>query len=122
MATNIHPIYPGGDEPAARVEDDELVIDGFHEHDPHVVALAKEAENVDGLVHDLLAVGGRAMTAAQTSTDVAIVEKAFGEMSTAFTSDLDRFGEELEKKTAELLDEEDGALPRSLGQFESRLE
>ncbi len=74
------------------------------------------------LVHDLLAIGGRAMSAAQTTTDVAIVEKAFDDMSTTFTRGLDHFGEELEKKTSELLDEEDGALPRSLEEFKKELE
>src|SRR6266545_6673924 len=117
MATNVVPMHDDSDGATARIENDELVLDDFHEHDPHVVALAKETDDVDALVHDLLAVGGRAMTAAQTTTDVAIVEKAFGDMTTTFTTELDRFGGELEKKTTELLDDENGALPRSLEQF-----
>lgn len=120
MATNVHHMHAGGD-PAARLEDDHLVLEGFHERDPRVVALAHEASDLDALVHDLLAVGGRAMSAAQTTTDVAIVEKAFGEMSTTFTGELVRFGDELEKKTTELLDGDDGALPRSFGQFKAQL-
>jgi hypothetical protein len=86
------------------------------------VALAKEAGDVDALVHDLLAVGGRAMSAAQTTTDVAIVESAFGDMQTTFAGELARFGSELEKKTSELLDADDGALPRSFEQFKFQLE
>jgi hypothetical protein len=112
----------GGHDPAARVENDELILENFREHDPRVVALAKDAENIDVLVHDLMAIGGRAMSAAQTTTDVAIVEKAFDEMSSTFTRGLDRFGEELEKKTSELLDEQTGALPRSLEVFTQALE
>src|SRR5438045_2711180 len=108
MATNVHPITLPA---AAHVEGDVLVLDGFQEHDPHVVALAREAADPDALVHDLLGVGGRAMTAAQTTTDVAIVEKAFGEMSTTFARGLDRFSDDLEKKTTELLDDDDGLLP-----------
>src|SRR5438309_5236240 len=107
MATNVHVINPG-DEPAARIEGDELVLNDFREDDPRVVALAKDAENLDALIHDLLAVGGRAMSAAQTTTDVAIVEKAFDELTTSFTSNLDRFGSDLEKTASELLDEETG--------------
>lgn len=122
MASNVLSINPGGDEPAARIENDQLVLDDFRERDPHVVALAKDAENIDMLVHDLLAVGGRAMTAAQTTTDVAIVEKAFDDMTGTFTRELDQFGEDLEKKTTELLDEKTGALPRSLEEFKSKLE
>ena len=45
------------------------------------------------------AIGARALTAAQTTSDVAIVEKAFGEMTSSFTRGLDGFGQELEKKT-----------------------
>src|SRR4051794_31086452 len=122
MASNVVPMTAGGNETAARIENDELVLKNFREHDQRVVALAKEAENIDMLVHDLLAIGGRAMSAAQTTTDVAIVEKAFDEMSTTFTRGLDDFGEELEKKTSELLDDEAGALPRSLGEFKKALE
>jgi hypothetical protein len=87
-----------------------------------VVALAREAANLDVLVHDLLAVGGRAMSAAQTTTDVVIVEKAFGEMTSTFTGELVRFGDELEKKTTELLDGDDGAQPRSFEQFKKQVE
>jgi len=57
--------------------------------------------------------------AAQTATDVAIVEKA---LATTFTGGLVRFGDELEKKTSELLDSDDGALPRSFEQFKPQLE
>ena len=99
----------------AVARDNELVLESFHEHDPQVVALAKEADDLEALVHDLLAVGGRAMSAAQTTTDVAIVEKAFGDMTTTFTGELVRFGDEFEKKTTELLDDEDGTLPRCSG-------
>jgi hypothetical protein len=121
MATEIHQLHPGT-EPAARVEGDQLILDNFREHDPRVVALASEANDVDSLVHDLLAVGGRAMTAAQTTTDVAIVEKAFGEMSSTFTGELARFGDEFEKKTSELLDGDAGTLPRSFEHFKHQLE
>lgn len=106
MATNLLPIQ--SDENEVRVENDVLVLENFREPDARVVAVAKEAENVEALVHDLLAVGGRAMTAAQTTTDVAIVEKAFGEMTSAFTGELDRFSHELDKKTTEMLDDDSG--------------
>lgn len=121
MASNVLPIQSEGDEPA-RVENNELVLENFRERDPHVVGLAKDAENVEALVHDLFAIGGRAMTAAQATTDVAIVEKAFSEMTSSFTTGLDKFSADLEEKTTELLDEEAGALPRSLEDFKTNLE
>jgi hypothetical protein len=111
-----------GIEPAARMEGDTLVLDGFHERDPQVLALAREADDIDAVVHDCLVVGARAMTAAQATTDVAVVEQAFGDMTSTFTSGLESFAGELDAKTKELLDGEEGALPRSLEDFKSELE
>src|SRR6266540_5112518 len=88
-----------GIEPAARMEGDALVLDGFRERDPQVLALAREADNIDALVHDCLVVGARAMTAAQATTDVAVVEKAFDDMTLRFASGLDSFAGELDSKT-----------------------
>jgi hypothetical protein len=62
------------------------------------------------------------MTAAQATTDVAVVEKAFGDMTNSFTRGLDEFSDELEAKTKELLDGDEGALPRSFDEFSTRLE
>ena len=121
MATNVHPIHSAGSS-AAKLDGDALVLENFHEDDPRVVALAKESADLEALVHDLLSVGGRAMSAAQTTTDVAIVERAFDDMTAKFTTGLDQFGSELEKKTTELIDGEDGALPRWSAQFQKQLE
>ncbi|MDP9280021.1 MAG: hypothetical protein M3P00_11440 [Gemmatimonadota bacterium] len=121
MAT-VLPITQSDGAPTARIEGDALVLDGFHEHDAQVVALAENAENIDALVHDCLAVGARALTAAQATTDVAVVEKAFGDMTDSFSRGLEEFSEEFAAKTKELLDEEQGALPRSLGEFKSEIE
>jgi hypothetical protein len=122
LSSNVLPINPGGERPSARIEKNELVLDDFRERDPQVLALAKDAENLDALVHDCLAVGARAMTAAQATTDVAVVEKAFGEMTSTFTRGIDEFSDELETRTKELLDGEDGALPRSFEEFKGQLE
>src|SRR5262245_17660208 len=113
MASNVVSM-PEDDRSAARIENDELIIEEFHERDGHVVALAKESTDVEDLVHELLRVGSRALAAAQTSTDVAVVEKAFDDMTTAFNGDLERLGGELEKKAVEFFDSESGVLPRSL--------
>jgi hypothetical protein len=62
------------------------------------------------------------MTAAQATTDVAVVEKAFGDMTSTFSRDLESFTSELDTRTRELLDGEDGALPRSFEGFRTELE
>lgn len=122
MTTKVIPLTPDDDDRRAWLDKDELVLDGFRERDPHVVSLAKEAESIEALAHDCLAIGARAMTAAQATTDVAVVEKAFGDMATSFTSGLEQFSEELDTKTKELLDGEDGALPRSFEEFKAEVE
>jgi hypothetical protein len=121
MASNVIDITAGL-EPVARIEDDVLVLDGFRECDAQVVALVGAADDADGTVHDILTVGARALTAAQATTDVAVVEKAFGDMTSTFSRDLESFATELDTKTRELLDGEDGALPRSFQEFRDAME
>src|SRR5262245_50839690 len=122
MAGKVIEINSVDREPAARVEGDELVLEGFVERDPHVVALVRESEDPDALVHDIMVVGGRAMSAARVTTETAVVEKAFDDMTITFSQGLDAFTGELETRTRELLDGEDGALPRSFEEFRSELE
>jgi hypothetical protein len=121
MASNVIDIT-AGIEPAARIEGDALVLDGFRERDAQVVALVSAADDPDGTVHDVLVVGTRALMAAQATTDVAVVEKAFGDMTSTFSRDLESFATELDTKTRELLDGEEGALPRSFEEFKTELE
>lgn len=109
-------------ETTAWLEEGELVLEGFREDDAQVVALVKEATNAETAVHNALAVGARALSAATATTDVAVVEKAFGEMTSSFTRGLDDFTHELDQKTTALLDEEAGALPRSFEEFKTDLE
>jgi len=121
MASNVIDIT-AGIEPAARIEGDTLVLDGFTERDAQVVQLVGAADDPDGTVHDILVVGTRALVAAQATTDVAVVEKAFGDMTSTFSRGLDSFTTELDEKTRALLDGEDGALPRSFEEFRRELE
>jgi hypothetical protein len=51
-----------------------------------------------------------------------VVEKAFGDMTSTFSRELETFTDELDAKTRELLDGEDGALPRSFETFKTELE
>jgi hypothetical protein len=111
-----------GIESAARIEGDTLVLDGFTERDSQVVALVEQADDPDGVVHDILVVGARALSAAQVTTDVGVVEKAFGDMASMFSAGLESFAGELETRTKELLDGEDGALPRSFEEFKAEIE
>ena len=115
-------LNPDAGEPAARLENDRLVLTDFHERDPQVVALARDAEDLEALVHDCLAVGARALTAAQATSDVAVVEKAFNEMTSTFSRGIEQFTGELDQKTKDLLDEENGALSGALDEFRTEIE
>jgi hypothetical protein len=121
MASNVVTINPGN-EPAARIEDDTLVLDGYRERDPRVVALVEGADDIDAIVHDCLVVGATGLTAARATQDVVVVEKAFGDMTSTFSRELETFTDELDAKTRELLDGENGALPRSFETFKTELE
>jgi hypothetical protein len=112
----------GTGEPAAQLENDTLVLANFKERDPHVVALARDAEDLDALVHGCLAVGARALTVARATSDVAVVEEAFNEMASTFSRGIERFTGELDDKTKELLDEEGGALSVTLQGFRNEIE
>src|SRR5436305_9819662 len=106
MATNVAHIT--NHTTSVVLEEDELILESFYERDPQVLALARESDDLEVLMHDCLAVGARALTAAAATSDVAIVEKAFGEMTSSFTLGLHEFSKELETKTSALLDSEDG--------------
>lgn len=121
MAPQIATLHPPAVEPTARLEEDSLVLEGFREHDPQVVALAQEADNVEEVVHNCLAVGARALSAAKTTMDTALVEKAFEDMTGVFTRGLESFSREIEATSKQLLDGEEGTLPRSLEEFKGEL-
>jgi hypothetical protein len=121
MASNVVTFNPGN-EPAARIEGDTLVLDGYRERDPRVIALVEAADDIDAIVHDCLVVGATGLTAARATQDVVVVEKAFGDMTSTFSRELETFTDELDAKTRALLDGEDGALPRSFETFKAELE
>src|SRR5947208_6196425 len=109
MATPITKIH-SADEPTARVAENTLILDGFRDRDPQVVALVRDADDPEEVVHDCLAVGARALGAAKTTMEVALVEKAFDDMSGVFTRGLEKFAGEIDTTAKELLDGEEGTL------------
>jgi hypothetical protein len=104
------------------MDGDELVISNFHEVDPEVLAVMREADDLPAAVHRGLAVGARALRAAQVSVDSAIVERAFEEMREVFRRSIDEFAREIGEKADELLDGEEGEIPKALTQFRDGVE
>ena len=120
MATDVAQTWADGERGAAWVEGDELVLDGIRERDHEVVAVAKEAENVEVTVHDCLALGARALRAVRTTTDVAVVEKAFTGMTRTFSEGIEKATEEIHARTRGLLDCDHGELPRWFTEYKAQ--
>ena len=110
--------------PKVAVRDNEIVLNGFHETDPEVVEVAREAEDGDaeGTIHTALRIGARAIKLAQVSVDTMVVESAFDGMSTEFDAKLGELLSDFSQTTEGLLDEDDGALPHALREFRGELE
>lgn len=104
------------------IRDDEIVLNDFHESDPDVVALARQAENPEAAVHHAFEVGARAIKLAQLSQDAQIVETAFNDLRAGFDGKLDQTLREIDDATAALFGEDDGAVTRVLDEFRSEFE
>ena len=109
-------------EPVVYIDGDDLFITDFRESDPEVLAVMREAEDLPTAVHRGLAIGARALRAAQVSVDSAVVERAFDEMRQVFRRSIDEFADEIATKADELLDGEDGTIPKTLGEFRNGVE
>lgn len=104
------------------IRDDEIVLNEFHESDPDVVALARQAEDPEAAVHHAFEVGARAIKLAQLSQDTQIVETAFKGLRAGFDGKLDETLREIGDATAAIFDEDDGAVTRVLDEFRSEFE
>lgn len=93
---------------------DELVLEGFHETDPDVVAYVREAEDAEAAVHRCLAMGARALRLAAATLDTQLVEHRFAEMTSALDRSVEQLAKRVEESAHGLLDDEDGALVKAL--------
>ncbi len=109
-------------EPSVYIDGEELVIANFRESDPEVLSVMEEADDLSAAVHRGLAIGARALRAAKVSVDSAVVERAFDEMRETFRRSIEEFANDIATKTDELLDGEDGELPKALANFHNGVE
>src|SRR5687768_3438847 len=96
MTTQFEDVGVDGDRPVSvcgtvSVAEGVVMLHGFEERDAQVVAYIEQAGDRRAAVHDCLVLGARAMAAAVTSADAAVVEKAFAEMTGTFASGLEGF-------------------------------
>jgi hypothetical protein len=105
-----------------------LVADGvvyvreLEEHDDEVARIVAEADDPVGATSACLRIGARALRAAHVSVDVDVIERSFADLEHRFESRVGAAVDEIARSTAELLDEEDGALAGTLGTFHESLE
>jgi hypothetical protein len=103
-------------QPKAQIQldDHELVIDGFIERDPEVLAFVREADDAEMAVHRSLEMGSRVLRLAGATIDTQLVEHRFGEMSSSLERSVDELASRVDESARELLDEETGELSGAL--------
>jgi hypothetical protein len=105
-----------------------LVADGvvyvreLEEHDAEVARIVAEADDPVAATSSCLRIGARALRAAHVSVDVDVIERSFADLEHRFESRVTAAVDEIARSTAELLDEDDGALTGALGTFHQNLE
>jgi hypothetical protein len=105
-----------------------LVADGvvyvreLEEHDDEVARIVAEADDPVAAASSCLRIGARALRAAHVSVDVDVIERSFTELEHRFETRVTAAVDEIARSTAELLDEDDGALTGTLGAFRGELE
>jgi hypothetical protein len=104
------------------VEEDAVVLRGFREADPEVLALVRDAADAEATLHRCLEVGARALRLAQTSLDAEVVERAFADMAGRLDRSVTEFNRSIEGTASGLLDAERGELPRALTQWKGEVE
>jgi hypothetical protein len=104
------------------VRDNEIVLNDFHETDPEVVALARQADDPEAAMHNAFEVGARAIKLAQVSQDTHVVESAFNEMRGQFDRKLEETLNQVGEATDALFDGDDGVVPQALQGFREELE
>jgi hypothetical protein len=104
------------------LEDGALVMRGFRETDPEVLALARDAADVESTLHRCLEVGARALRLAETTLDAEVVERAFADMAGRLDRTVSDFNRSFEGTASGLLDAERGELPRALAHWKGEVE
>ncbi len=105
-----------------------LVADGvvyvreLEEHDAEVARIVAESDDPVAAASSCLRIGARALRAAHVSVDVDVIERSFTELEHRFETRVNSAVDEIARSTAELLDEDDGALTGTLGTFRGELE
>lgn len=103
------------------------VIDGvLHivdlvETDPAVVETLDDTDDPESGVHTLLRIGAQSVRLASAELDTQLVERRFDALAGTFDSTITKAVSSIAAATGELLDEEHGSLPATIGQLRDEL-
>ena len=103
------------------VLDGEVRIVDLVETDPHVQRVLTQAEDPEEATHSILRIGAQATLIAGTDLETQVVERRFDSMTRTFGSLLDAVADRITQASSELLDEEEGTLPRLLNEAKTGL-
>ncbi|MFM7617281.1 MAG: hypothetical protein ACKO72_07455, partial [Actinomycetes bacterium] len=98
-----------------------VIISDLTEYDGDVLRVVADAPDPAAAVHTCLQVGAKALRAAGTAVDVAVVEQSFDAMATRFDSKVEEAVNQIAQSATALLDAEEGSLPAALDGFHERL-
>jgi len=104
------------------VADGVVYVRDLEERDAEVVRVVSEADDPAAATSQCLRIGARAMRAAHVTVDVDVIERSFRDLETRFESRVTDAVDEIARTTAGLLDEDDGALAGTLGNFRSEFD
>ena len=96
------------------IDEEVAYFDRFEERDSEVVFVLAEAEDATEAAHLCLQIGARAVRTANAALDTDFVERRFDEINSSLEDRVTAVIGEIESTAKKLLDEDDGAMARSL--------
>lgn len=113
---------PHPDGAQVTVHDGVVYLDGFVENDPDLIAALTSTEDPVATVHEILALGSRALRLAQARLDADVIRAEVDKLTTAFTGTVTTAVDNIAATSARLLDGETGELPAALAAFRAQVE
>jgi hypothetical protein len=107
--------------PSVTIADGAVHIADLVETDPAVVETLTGADDPDSGVHTLLRIGAHSVRLASAELDTQLVERRFDALAGTFDTTVTKAVSSIAEVTGELLDEEHGTLPTTLGHLRTEM-
>jgi hypothetical protein len=110
------------EEPSVQVSGGVLYIDGFVESDPTVVKVVDESDDALTELHRLLVLGAHVSTVTDSSKKALDLSETVSRLTSSVEETVDEAVDDIAEATKNLLDADDGELPKLLAQFRGQFE